>query len=113
RRLHLSRASLTRITRILVDGGLLSEGETRLMAQTGRPSEMLRLRAEARHVLGIKLTGDGLFAVVTDLAATAVATTERPLLSVDPEDVVAEIAEVAEGFLAEFPDIVAVGIALA
>jgi predicted NBD/HSP70 family sugar kinase len=113
RRLHLSRASLTRITRILVDGGLLTEGGTRLMAQTGRPSEMLRLRAEARHVLGIKLTGDGLFAVVTDLAATAVASVERPLPSADPEDVVAEIADVASGFRADFPDIVAVGVALA
>ncbi|GGF45639.1 sugar kinase [Microbacterium sorbitolivorans] len=113
RRLNLSRASLTRITRTLVDAGLLAEGGTRLMAQTGRPSEMLILQPQARHVLGIKLTGDVLYATVTDLSATAVASRELRLPSPDPADVVAEIAGVAREFSAEYPDIVAVGIAIA
>lgn len=113
RRLHLSRASLTRITRALVDGGLLAEGETRLMASTGRPSEMLTLRAEARHFLGVKLTGDRLYAVVTDLSAQIVASTERPLESREVADVVAEIADVARLFVADFPRLFSVGIAIA
>ncbi len=113
RRLHLSRASLTRITRSLVDEGLLAEGETRLMAQTGRPSEMLQLRASARHFLGIKLTGDVLYAVVTDLRAQPVALLERPLPSREVADVVAEIADVARGFAADHPSLVSVGIAIA
>src|SRR5690606_12442855 len=113
RRLHLSRASLTRITRTLVEAGLLVEGGTRLMAQTGRPSEMLTVQASARHFLGIKLTGDGLYAVVTDLRATAVATRERNLPSKDPAAVVAEIAEVAGELAAEFENLTAVGLAIA
>ncbi|WOF22486.1 ROK family transcriptional regulator [Microbacterium betulae] len=113
RRLHLSRASLTRITRALVDAGLLAEGETRLMAQTGRPSELLSLRADARHFLGVKLTGDTLYAVVTDLAATIVASTERPLRSREVADVVAEIAETSRAFATEFPGLTSIGIAIA
>ncbi|WP_246171740.1 ROK family transcriptional regulator [Microbacterium oryzae] len=113
RRLHLSRASLTRITRGLVEAGVLAEGQTRLMAQTGRPSEMLHLRADARHFLGIKLTGDALYAVVTDLAAAAVASVERPLPSREVADVVAEIADVARGFAETYPTLTSVGIAIA
>lgn len=113
RRLHLSRASLTRITRQLVDDGFLIEGETRLMAQTGRPSEMLALRAEARRFLGIKLTGDRLYAVVTDLSATIVASADHALVSSDPADVVAQIVDVAAQYRGQWPDLVAIGIAIA
>ncbi|MGM7671597.1 ROK family protein [Microbacterium sp. A93] len=113
RRLHLSRASLTRITRQLVDGGFLAEGETRLMAQTGRPSELLSLRADARHFLGVKLTGDRLYVVVTDLSARIVASVDQALVSRDPADVVGQIADVARGFSAQWPDLVAIGITLA
>lgn len=113
RRLHLSRASLTRITRQLVDGGFLAEGETRLMAQTGRPSELLSLRADARHFLGVKLTGDRLYAVVTDLSATIVASVDQALVSRDPADVVGQIAEVAHEYRTQWPDLTALGVALA
>ena len=113
RRLHLSRASLTRITRTLVDGGLLAEGGARRVAHTGRPSEMLRVRGEARHFLGIKLTGDTLYAVVTDLRAVPVAASEHRLASREVADVVALIAEVARGFAAEHDGLAAVGVALA
>ncbi|GAA3939877.1 ROK family transcriptional regulator [Microbacterium soli] len=113
RRLHLSRASLTRITRQLVDDGFLIEGETRLMAQTGRPSEMLRVNAGARHFLGIKLTGDHLYAAVTDLSAAILDSHDQPLASADPVEVVAQIAEIARGMRARQPDLVAIGVAIA
>ena len=113
RRLLLSRASLTRITRQLVDGGFLTEGETRLVGQTGRPSEMLSVRAEALHFLGIKLTGDRLYAVVTDLSARIVAAAEQSIESREPVDVVAQIAAVAREFAEAGHELSAVGIALA
>ncbi|MGW8483130.1 ROK family protein [Microbacterium sp. NPDC055903] len=113
RRLALSRASLTRITRQLVDGGFLAEGEIRLVGQTGRPSEMLSVRPEALHFLGIKLTGDRLYGVVTDLSAQIVATEEQPIVSADPADVVRQIASVAQGFVEAGHDLSAAGIALA
>jgi predicted NBD/HSP70 family sugar kinase len=107
-RLNLSRPTLTRLTRTLVVHGLLVEGGTELRSSTGRPSEMLHVRGEAHHFLGVKLTADRLFAAVTDLTATVVETTEEPLRSTDPADVVAQIADVA----AAFRDVTAIGVTL-
>ncbi|WP_231499945.1 ROK family transcriptional regulator [Saccharothrix sp. NRRL B-16314] len=107
-RLHLSRPTLTRLTRTLVQHGLLVEGGTELRSSTGRPSEMLHVRGEAHRFLGVKLTADRLFAAVTDLTATVVETTDEPLRSTDPADVVAQIADVA----AAFRDVTAIGVTL-
>ncbi|MEV1121566.1 ROK family transcriptional regulator [Actinosynnema sp. NPDC049800] len=107
-RLHLSRPTLTRATRTLVLSGLLVEGETQLRSSTGRPSEMLHVRGESHHFLGVKLTADRLYAVVTDLTAKVVDTADQPLRSTDPADVVARIAEVA----ASFPNLTAIGVTL-
>ena len=113
RRLLLSRASLTRITRQLVDGGYLTEGEMRLTGHTGRPSEMLSVRTDALHFLGIKLTGDRIYAVVTDLSARIVAGAERAIDSREPLDVVAQVAEIARELTDAGHELSAVGIALA
>ncbi|GAB2978934.1 ROK family protein [Saccharothrix stipae] len=107
-RLHLSRPTLTRVTRTLVLHGLLVEGETQLRSSTGRPSEMLHVRGESHHFLGVKLTADRLFAAVTDLTATVVETVDQPLRSADPADVVEQVAEVA----AAFPGLTAIGVTL-
>ncbi|MFD1150292.1 ROK family transcriptional regulator [Saccharothrix hoggarensis] len=107
-RLRLSRPTLTRATRTLVLAGLLVEGGTELRSSTGRPSELLRVRGEAHHFLGVKLTGDRLFASVTDLTATVVGTAEEPLRSTDPDDVVARIADVA----ATLPAVTGIGVTL-
>lgn len=112
RRLDLSRASLTRITQTLVGAGLLNEGETRLLAATGRPSEMLSLRRDALYFVGIKLTGDAMYAVVADLAATIVASVQQPLTSRSVESVIDAIAVAVSEFALRFP-ITSIGIALA
>lgn len=113
RRTGMSRTSLSRLTRDLVDLGLVEEGETTPLKGRGRPAEMLRLRQESAQFAGIKLTGDALYAVVTDLHATELATEEHPLASKAPEDVVALIAEVVGRFRAEHPRLSAVGVCLA
>lgn len=107
-RLHLSRPTLTRVTRTLVLNGLLVEGETQLRSSTGRPSEMLHVRGDSHHFLGVKLTADRLYAAVTDLTAQVVDTVDQPLRSTDPADVVAQIADVA----ATFPALTAIGVTL-
>jgi len=109
----LSRASLTRIARELMELGLVVEGDVQQVAARGRPPEMLHLRPEAAHFLGVKLTGDTLYAVLTDLSARVVDSRTVPLRSREVADVVALIATVT-GELAEAVDIpVAVGIGLA
>jgi predicted NBD/HSP70 family sugar kinase len=112
RRTNLSRATLMRLTRGLVELGLVTEGETQAPAGRGRPSEMLHIRSEAAYFVGVKLTGDALYAVVTDLHARILATEERSLPSRDVDSVVRLIAEVVEGFSAEFA-LTAVGVCLA
>ena len=113
RRLGVSRASLTRVTRVLMDHGLIREGDVELRGATGRPSELLVVRHEARHFLGVKLTGDTLFAVVTDLGAHIVAAHEEPIGSREPDAVIDQVAAVHARFTEDYGTIVAGGVALA
>jgi predicted NBD/HSP70 family sugar kinase len=94
-RLRLSRPTLSRVTKTLVAAGLLTEGATELRSPTGRPSELLHVRGGAHHFLGVKLTADRLYAAVTDLTATVVDATEKPLRTNDFADAVAQVAEIA------------------
>ncbi len=112
-RLGLSRGRLTRITRDLIEKKLLAEGATEARSAMGRPSELLVLQPASHHFLGVKLTGDVLYAVVTDLGAKIVASTEVTLSSRSVTDVVGEIAGVARRFMEEMPTLTAVGVSLA
>lgn len=96
-RLGLSRASLTRIARGLMDAGLVTEGETFSSGSRGRPTETLDLQADRAHFLGLKLTGDTAYLVCTNLSATVVAQAERPLPGRDVDAVV----EFIGGFIDE------------
>ncbi|RRR98067.1 ROK family transcriptional regulator [Glycomyces terrestris] len=113
RDLGLSRASLTRVTRALLAEGLITDGAVELRGATGRPSEVLHLRPEGARFLGVKLTGDRVFAVVTDLAARALAEYDEPLSSTRPEDVVAQIGGAYDRLAAEHPGITAAGVGVA
>ncbi|WP_129790211.1 ROK family transcriptional regulator [Promicromonospora panici] len=112
RRLGVSRASLTRVTRALMDHGLVREGDVELRGATGRPSELLVVRHDARHLLGVKLTGDTVYAVVTDLGARIVAAHEAPIRSREPDAVIDQIAAVHARFAEKYDTIVACGVAL-
>lgn len=56
------------------------------------------MHGASHRFLGVKLTADRLFAVVTDLTATVVDSVEQPLPSRDPDEVIAAITEVSAGF---------------
>ncbi|WP_237047793.1 ROK family transcriptional regulator [Lentzea guizhouensis] len=107
-RVRLSRPTLTRAARVLVGHGLLAEGGTELRSSTGRPSEILHVRGEAHHFLGVKLTADHLYAAVVDLTATVTDAVEQPLRSNEPAEVVARITELA----AERPWLTGIGVTL-
>ncbi|MFG1923094.1 ROK family protein [Cryptosporangium sp. NPDC048952] len=113
RRLGLSRTSLSRLSRELVDLGIVAEGEIRPVAGRGRPSEMLLIRPEAAAFVGIKLTGDALYLAVTDLHATVVHQQEQAIESREVADVVAQIGAAVEALRADFPALAAVGVCLA
>jgi predicted NBD/HSP70 family sugar kinase len=110
-RLGLSLATLTRLARPLIDGGLLVEVTEQLDGAMGRPAKPLDVRADARQFLGVKLTGDTAVAVSTDLRAAEGRRAERVLPSHDLADVVAVIAELA-GELADGREFSAIGISV-
>lgn len=112
-RTGMSRASLSRLSRDLVDLGFVTEGEVQARPGRGRPSETLRVRPESAQFAGIKLTGDALYAVVVDLSATVIDTVEHVLPSRDVGDVVALIGTVVRELRTTHPRVSAVGVCLA
>ena len=113
RRTGLSRTSLTRLARDLVELGLLTEGETNAPNGRGRPSEILNLEPSAAQFAGVKLTGEALYAVVTDLRAGVIEIEEQSLVSRYAPDVVTQIAETVSRFSASHPRLASVGVCLA
>lgn len=111
-RLGLSRPTMTRLTRGLVEAGVLVEAETELRTALGRPSELLRVVPGAGHFLGVKLTGDHLYAVVTDLTATVVDAVDEPLVSRDVPVVVAQVADATARLRRSHPRVMGLGVTL-
>ncbi|GAA5128875.1 ROK family protein [Pseudonocardia adelaidensis] len=111
-RLGLSPGSLTRLTRPLVDSGLLVESSSEHEARTGRPSLPLDVGPSTRRFLGMKITGDTLFAVVTDLRAQVLAEHTRPLPGTDPAAVAGAVAEVTGLLRADHADVAGLGVGI-
>ena len=65
----LSPASVTSITRDLIDRGYVRVGEGTKISGRGRPPEILIYDAESRYALGIELHDHAVFGVVTNLYA--------------------------------------------
>jgi predicted NBD/HSP70 family sugar kinase len=100
RRLGLSPGSLTRITKPMVESGLLVEvsaGPTD--PRVGRPSQPLDIDPTTHHFVGVKLTADAAVGVLTTLRAEVIATEERPLPDHTPQ-VVADLVVDLAGSLA-------------
>ncbi len=110
RRLGLSAGSLTRLSTPLIESGLLVESGARVEGSRGRPSVLLDIVPESRHFIGIKLTGDGVLGVVTDLRASVIASAFSPLESHDPDLVVGVIGTLVTTLSAQVPRVTALGV---
>ncbi|MFJ3383758.1 MULTISPECIES: ROK family protein [unclassified Curtobacterium] len=99
-RLGLSGPSLSRITKPLLEAGILVEREGVQQTVTGRPSIPLDIDQDAHHFIGVKLTGDSLFAVSTDHRGEVLTEREEPLTDTDVGAVVARVAEVVAAITA-------------
>ncbi|MFE1315816.1 ROK family protein [Streptomyces sp. NPDC058755] len=113
RRLDLSQGSLTRLTKPLIESGLLVEvPEAGAPAQVrqGRPSQPLDVVAESRAFLGFKITEDMVYGVVTTLRSEVVARLDRPLTGHDPADVADLLAEMSAEPAARHPALAGIGI---
>jgi hypothetical protein len=78
RHLRLSEASMSRVAQTLVRDGLVSETLDR-ESTIGRPRQILAVVPEARHVVGIKLTGDTAYGVACDLFGAVIGSAEARL----------------------------------
>src|SRR5690625_5911141 len=72
----LSQAAVTKAVTPLVDAGFVVEGE-RAAPVVGRPVSPLSIAAGRAHVVGIKVTADRTYGVLTGLGADVVARSER------------------------------------
>lgn len=91
RRLGLSAGTLTRLSKPLLDSGLLVETGG-AHAPSGHPTRPLDVDEDAHRFVGVKLTEHTAHVAVTGLRARVVASDETLLLSTDPAEVVATVA---------------------
>jgi predicted NBD/HSP70 family sugar kinase len=77
-RLNLSYASMSRVARALVIGGMASE-DLEPSTAIGRPRQILTAVPSARHVVGCKLTADTAYGVVCDMFGDIKSTAEAAL----------------------------------
>ncbi|MFJ3772616.1 ROK family protein [Streptomyces sp. NPDC090075] len=113
RRLRLSQGSLTRLTKPLIESGLLVEAPwagAPAEARQGRPSQPLDVVAESRSFLGFKITDEMVYGVVTSLRSDIVARLDQPLTSHDPEQVADLLAAMTAGLAAGHPAVAGIGI---
>lgn len=112
RRLNLSQGSLTRLTKPLIESGLLVEAPWTGAPETrqGRPSQPLAVVAESRSFLGFKITDEMVYAVVTSLRSDIVTRLDRPLTGHDPKYVADLLADMTAELAAHHPAIAGIGI---
>ncbi|OXY90923.1 ROK family transcriptional regulator [Streptomyces diastatochromogenes] len=113
RRLDLSQGSLTRLTKPLIESGLLvevPEAGAPAEVRQGRPSQPLDIVAESRAFLGFKITDDMVYGVVTTLRSDVVARLDRPLTGHDPAAVADLLAQMTAELAARHPALAGIGI---
>ncbi len=111
--LNLSTASLTRLTKPLLDSGLLVEqvSEEIPVGGPGRPLTPLDIDPQLQHFIGIKLTGTHAYGVVTTLRCDILRESTCEISRSDPTAVADDLAAFVNELAADQP-IAAVGVAL-
>ncbi len=95
RRTGLSSAAVTKAARPFIEAGYLEELASggRTAPGAGRPANPLAIRPDREYFVGVKITGDDLIGVVTDLRADVRASAHHALTGHDVEHVVRALAD--------------------
>ena len=113
RRMGVSKATITQLTRDLVDAGILTVAET--VRGKGRPSVRLEIAAEAAYFIGVSLVESPVAMVLTNAQGT-VLTEHKIALSDDAAHIGRLIAESLPALTAGHPEVAGrlagVGVAL-
>ncbi|WP_432507004.1 ROK family protein [Kineococcus arenarius] len=100
RRLDLSAGSLTRLSRPLLDSGLLVETAGAYDPVSGRPTRPLDVEEGTHCFVGVKLTADTAYAVLTTLRANVLAELETPLPDPSPAGCTAAVGDLVRALTA-------------
>ena len=92
----ISAATVTRLVRPLLDADVLVETETLRSAERGRKAFALDVVPGRYRFIGVKLTADRVYAVVTDLRATILSRATVALHSLEVSDVVATVRRLVD-----------------
>lgn len=113
-RLGLSPASLTRLAKPFLDSGVFVERGPRTGPAGGRPVLPLDVAADWGRFVGVKLTGDHAYAVLTDARAVPRAAGERVLPGTEPGIVIRVVEEMVAELSADpaGPPLRGVGVAI-
>ncbi len=113
RRLGLSPASLTRLAKPFLERGLFIELGEESTGAVGRPVRPLEIAPDLGCFTGVKITGDAVYAVLTDARAQILAERTLPLITTTPDAVVAVVASVVSDFSEAAPaPLVGIGVSL-
>ncbi|MGW3106876.1 ROK family transcriptional regulator [Streptomyces sp. NPDC001100] len=116
RRAGLSAAAVTKAVRPLMEAGYLTEGADEDAAPAlGRPANLVRVDGGRALFIGVKVTGDEIIGVLTDLCCRIRVARHVPLTDRDPRAVLASIADLAQELRTEADElgIQVVGLGLA
>lgn len=90
----LSAPTLTRLVRPLLEAGVLVESDSVRTSGRGRSSVLLDVVAEDYRYVGVKLTSESIYAVLTNLRAEVLASQTLTTPSLNVPDVVSSVADV-------------------
>jgi predicted NBD/HSP70 family sugar kinase len=110
-RLGVSAPTLTRLSTPLVERGVLVAADETVGGRLGRPARPLDIVTGNHAFVGVKLSGDAIHAVRTNLRAEIQSSVDAPLTDHDPERVVERIHDVVTA-LADLDSLSGVGISL-
>ncbi|WP_406005040.1 ROK family transcriptional regulator [Streptomyces sp. NBC_00637] len=102
RRAGLSAAAVTKAVRPLIESGyLVEDADTEVRTALGRPANLVRVDGGRALFLGLKLTGDAIFGVLTDLRCRILLARRVPLTDSAAKAVLVSTAELVRELLTE------------
>lgn len=113
KRLGLSPASLTRLAKPFLERGLFVQLDEQSNGAVGRPVQPLDIAPDLGSFVGMKITGDAVYAVLTDARARILSEKTLVLGSREPEAVTSVVAGIVSDFAETSPSpIVGIGVSL-
>ncbi|MFE0455728.1 ROK family protein [Streptomyces sp. NPDC058914] len=102
RRAGLSPAAVTKAVRPLIEAGYLVEDtDAEARPALGRPANLVRVDGGRALFAGVKVTGDEVIGVLTDLCCRLLLARHVPLTGRDPKAVLASVTELVHELLTE------------